>query len=188
VNAGSPSTPTDRVLEALPCPTLVVDAAGSVVYANAAARRALGASEGAPLDATLGCLPGDGGRCVAGPRCAGCGVRAAVARALAGEPARARGFVLRSGPGGEPADLHLAAHAAPVELDGGRHAAVVLEDVNTVLSDPAILRVCGACGRVEDDEGEWLPLHHFLEDSLGLDASEALCGACGRGAGPAGEP
>ncbi len=165
------------ILEALPHPTLLLDAEQRIVHANAAARGLFGAQAGATLAATVGCVEA-AGSCGSSERCGGCAIRAVVSGALAGESTRARALLLRSGPAGEPADLHLLAVGAPLEQGGAAHAVLVLEDVDQMLIDPRVLRVCGACGRVEDEEGEWYPLHRYLEDRLGLEAGEALCQAC----------
>jgi PAS domain-containing protein len=180
VTSSSSSDPrlASAVLDALPLPMLVVDAALRVVHANAAARSALGAAAGTPLGEALGCAEG-GGPCGAGARCAACAIREAATRALAGESVRARGFLLRSGAGGEPADLHVLASASPVDLGDGRHAVLVLEDADRILLDPDVVRICAGCGKVEDDEGGWHPLHRYLEDRLGL-ALEELCDTCAR--------
>ncbi len=171
------------ILDALPCPTLVVDAACRVVHANAAARTILHAVPGAALGDALGCTNVVRGVCGEVARCAACVFRDAARRALGGEAARARGFVIRTDRDGAPADLHLLAVASPLDVAGAPHAVLVFDDVDQILGDPGVVRVCGGCGRVEDQEGEWYPLHRFLEDRLGLEASEALCGECARGRG-----
>jgi PAS domain-containing protein len=171
------------VLEAHPVPTLVVDAAFRIAQVNAAARRLTGAREGASLTGLLSCTephpPG------AGERCPGCAIHRSVARALAGEAVRERGFVLRSGARGKPADLHLLAFAAPLEREGGAHAILAVADANALLADPRVVRVCEGCGRIEDEEGHWHPLHRYLEDRLGLEAEGPLCDACSEGGAPA---
>lgn len=167
------------VLDALPLATLVVDAALRVVHANATARATVRAASGAALGEALGCAEAAAGGCAGGARCAGCAVRDAVVRALGGEAVRARGFLLRSGARGEPEDLHLLASAGPLDLGGARHAVVVLQDADRILLDPAVVRICAGCGRVEDEEGAWHALHRYLEDRLGL-ALEELCDACAR--------
>lgn len=174
------------ILEALPCAVLLVDPAYRVRHANRAARTVLGREPGVSLGEALGCADPEKGGCGAGGRCAGCEFRGAVRSALGGEPARARGFLLRAGDGGEPADLHLLAIASPVALDGVTHAVLVLQDLDPIIGDPGVVRVCAGCGAVEDEEGEWLPLHRYLEDRVGLEASEALCVACRRRSEPEG--
>jgi hypothetical protein len=173
---------TAAVLEALPAGVLVVDGALQVVHANAAARAALGLSAGAALGDALGCSEAGAAPCGAGAGCAACAIRGAVERALSGERVRARGFVLRTGPTGEPADLHVLAAAAPLDVGGIRQAVLLLEDADRLLQDPAVVRICGGCGKVED-EGGWHPLHRYLEDRLGL-ALEHLCPDCGGEGGP----
>jgi len=166
------------ILDAHPVPTLVVDASFRIVHANGAARRLLGAREGVKLGAALPCVePRAPGACGTGARCAGCAVHRAAARALAGDSVRDRGFVLRSD-GGAPADLHLLASAAPFARDGAPHAILALEDANAILADPGVVRVCEGCGRVQDEEGGWHPLHRYLEDRLGLESTGPLCDAC----------
>jgi hypothetical protein len=167
------------VLEAHPVPTLLVAADLGVVRANAAARRLLGAREGRGLGEAVGCVEGrPPGGCAVGSRCGGCAFQRCVERALAGEPSRARGFVMRSGAGGAPADLHLIATGAPFRGGGGaRQAILALDDANAILADPAVVHVCGGCGRGQDEEGGWHPLHRYLEDRLGLEGG-TLCDVC----------
>jgi hypothetical protein len=167
------------VLDALPLAILVVDASLRVVQANAAARAALGASAGTALGEVIPCAHGSAAPSGAGARCAGCAVGDAVRRALAGAPARARGVLLRGGPGGAPA--HLLATAAPLRRGGARRAVLVLEDPDRILLDGPPVRIWAGCERVEDDDGCWYPLHRFLEDRFG-PSPEALCDLCGRGA------
>lgn len=177
----SPPSPrvAPAVLEALPLAVVALDGALRVVHANAAARAMLGARAGAELGDALGCAEARAGPCGAAARCAGCRIRDAALRGLAGETLRVRAFVLRSDDRGEPSDLHLLATAAPLDLDGARHAVLALEDADRLLLDPGIVRICAGCGRVGDEEGGWHPLHRYLEDRLGL-ASEELCDACAR--------
>jgi hypothetical protein len=92
---------------------------------------------------------------------------------------RERGFVLR-GEGTRPGDLHLLASAGPFDHGGVRHAILALEDLNAMLGDPGLMRVCDGCGRMKDEEGGWHPLHRYLEDRLGLEASGPLCPECER--------
>jgi PAS domain-containing protein len=179
-----PHRPPDQhlaaaALEALPVPTVVVDGDLRVVTANAIARRLLGAHAGVPLGDALGCvdakLPGS---CGSGQRCATCTFRRTAQRAIHGETVRDRGFVMK---GDSPEnDLHLIARAGPFEHDG-RLAILALDDINEILGDPGILRVCEGCGRVRDEEGGWHPLHRFLEDRLGVEASGPLCDDCASG-------
>jgi hypothetical protein len=170
-------------LEAHPGATLVVDARLGIVIANAAARRLLGARKGRTLADALPCVEGrPPGGCAPGSRCGGCAIHRCVARALAGERARARGFVLRSGPRGAPADLHLLAAATPLGRAGARRAVLAVEDANAILSDPGLVTVCEGCGRVQDEEGGWHVLHRYLQDRLGMELAGPLCARCeGRG-------
>lgn len=170
------------VLEAHPMQTLVVDSALRVVYANRAAQRLLGVRDGMKLGDALSCAEaGAPGGCGTGPRCEPCAFHRSVERALRGETARERGFILRNGAGGEPADLHLLAFAAPFDRDGAPHAILALADANAILADPGVVRVCEGCGRVRDEEGRWHPLHRYLEDRLGLELAGPLCETCAGG-------
>jgi PAS domain-containing protein len=178
----SPRTPADEhlfaaALECHPLPTVIVDADLRVVSANELARRVLGAHEGVPLGDSLGCvdarLPGG---CGTGARCATCAFRRTAQRAIAGETVRDRGFVMR---GDSPEDdFHLMARAGPFRRDGGRLAILALDDLNDLLRDPGILRVCEGCGRVKDEDGGWHPLHRFLADRLGIETAGPLCDDC----------
>lgn len=166
------------VLDAHPAPTLVVGRDLVVVRANAAARRLLGAREGTRLGEALACVEARApGGCAAGSRCGGCAFQRCVERALAGEAGRERGFVLRSGAGGAPADLHLIAACTPFDGAGARQAILALDDANAILADPGIVRVCEGCGRVQDEEGQWHVLHRYLADRLGIEGG-LLCDAC----------
>ncbi len=167
------------VLDSHPVPTLVADAELRIVHLNAVARRLLGAREGVLLGDALGCVDAAApGGCGAGSRCGGCAFRRCVQRALAGEVVRDRGFVLRGDVGNAP-DLHLLASAGPFEHDGAKLAILAVDDANAILGDPGVVRVCEGCGRVQDEEGGWHPLHRYLEDRLGLDGGAgALCETC----------
>jgi hypothetical protein len=172
------------LLDAHPSPTLLVDGAFRVAHANGAARRLLGARDGKSLADVLACVePQSPGCCAPGSRCASCAFRHSVERALAGEPARERGFVLGTG-GRAGADLHLIGSAVPFEHEGARYAILAVDDANAILADPGVVRVCAGCGRVQDEEGGWHPLHRYLEDRLGIESSGPLCDGCGpRGGG-----
>lgn len=184
-SAGRP-TPVPRqlgaaALDAHPIPTLVLDRDLRVVAANSAARRLIGARDGDTLGEALVCVearaPGGCGKAL---RCGSCAFRRAVQRALAGETARERGFVLR-GEGAPDGDLHLLASAGPLEHGSSDLAVLGLDDANAILADPTIVRICEGCGRVKDEEGGWHPLHRYLEDRLGLEAPGPLCGDCEAG-------
>ncbi len=168
------------ILEALPHPTFLVDADRRVVLANAAGRGLFGAEVGATLGSALGCAEAAAGGCGAKPTCSDCTIAEVVRRALAGERARVRAFLLRTGEGGEPADLHVLVSGAPFRTAGAAHAILVLEDVDQILADPCVVRICEACGRIQDEEGDWYPLHRYLQDRLGLEASEEICPECAR--------
>lgn len=168
-------------LEVHPHPTLVLDGALRVVGASGLARSVLGARAGGLLGDALGCvearLPGG---CGSGPRCDACAFRRSALRAVGGETVRERGFVLRGdGPGH---DLHLIVRAGPL-AHGGRLAILAFDDADELLGDPDVVRICEGCGRVRDEEGGWHPLHRYLADRLGLEASGPLCEDCASGRG-----
>jgi PAS domain-containing protein len=172
--------------DAHPIPTLVVDGELRLVTANASARRLFGATEGTLLGDALGCIDAASpGGCGAGDRCGGCAFRLAARRALAGERSRARGFVIRGEQGERGGDVHLIAAAVPLRHEGHGFAILALSDVNAVLGDPEVVRICEGCGRVQDDDGAWHPLHRYLEDHLGIGENGPLCEDCVAG-GPAG--
>lgn len=180
---GSDARVAASVLEAHPHATILVDRERRVVYANAAARALLGARAGADLARSLGCVEAAFGPCRMTSTCARCAVGQTIAAALDGRPARGRAFLIR-GEEHDPAnDLHVLVSASPFERGGAPHAILVLQDVNALLADPDVLRVCGGCGRVQDDDGgEWYPLQRYLEDRLGLEGGSLLCPACSAGA------
>jgi hypothetical protein len=168
------------MLEAHPAPALLVSAGFRVVGANAAARRLVGGRAGASLEEVLACVEARASGPCGNASCGGCAFRRAVERALAGERARARGFVLRGGARRQP-DLHLIGLAGPFRHAGARHAILALDDANAMVADPGIVRVCEGCGRVQDEEGHWHALHRYLEDRLGLEGGGPLCDACDPG-------
>jgi hypothetical protein len=173
--------------DAHPIPTLVVESGLRIVAANASARRLYGATEGDKLGNALGCLDARSpGGCGSTERCGGCALRRAAERALAGERSRGRGFVIRGEPGDRPGDAHLIAAAVPLRHEGQAFAILALSDVNAALGDPDVVRICEGCGRVEDDDGAWHPLHRYLEDHLGLGENGQLCQDCAAGAPPGG--
>ncbi|HEX9243521.1 MAG TPA: PAS domain-containing protein [Anaeromyxobacter sp.] len=168
--------------DAHPIPTLVLDARLRVVVANASARRLFGATEGTPLGNALGCIDARSpGGCGSTDRCGGCAFRRAAERAIAGERTRERGFVIRGDQAERPGDAHLLAAAVPLRHEGQPFAILALNDVNAVLGDPDVVRICDGCGRVQDDDGAWHPLHRYLEDHLGIGDTGPLCGDCAAG-------
>lgn len=188
-NSGRTPTPVPRpfgsaVLDAHPMPTVVVDATVRVVFANAPAKRLFGVREGVKLGEALACVDAKDDACGLGPRCTGCAFRRVAVQAVAGTPGVERGFILRAGPG-DPEDLHLLAFATPFERDGAPHAVLAFADVNALLGDPGIVKICEGCGKVQDEEGAWHALHLYLEDRLGLETAGGLCDDCHDGAGRA---
>lgn len=165
------------IAEVHPHPTVLVDRTRRIVFANAAARDRLGARAGMDLGSALGCAELGDGRCGTEKRCARCAVDRVVERALGGERTRRRAYLLRTGPGGEPADLHVLLSASALQRGGSAHAVLVLQDLNELLADPEVLSVCAGCGRIEED-AEWYPLARYLEVRLGLEAGDALCPTC----------
>jgi hypothetical protein len=107
-----------------------------------------------------------------------------VERALAGERSRERGFVIRGEGVERPGDAHLIAEAVPLRHDGHPYAILALCDVNAVLGDPRLVQICEGCGRVQDDDGRWHPLHRYLEDHLGIGETGPLCDDCAAGGTP----
>jgi hypothetical protein len=184
VSGGAAARPVDAIaFDAHPVPTLVVDAGARVVSANASARRLFGATEGMLLGDAIGCADARSpGGCGSTARCGGCAFRRAAERALAGERARERDFVIRGDPAQGKGDAHLLVAAQPLRHEGQALAILALTDVNAVLADPDVVRICEACGRVQDDEGAWHPLHRYLEDHLGLGDGGPLCDDCDAGA------
>ncbi len=182
VPRGTPRQLCAATLDAHPVPTVVADGGLRVVCANAAARRLLGAREGVLLGEALACVDSRApGGCGSSLRCGSCAFRRAAERALQGETVRDRGFVLR-GEGEEHGDLHLLASAGPLEHGGATYAILALEDLNAMLGDRGLMRVCEGCGRMKDEEGGWHPLHRYLEDQLGIEAPGPLCPECEQGA------
>jgi hypothetical protein len=171
-------------LEAHPNPTVLVDRERRIVLANAAARDALDVRAGRDLGSALHCAGGTCEGCGGSARGARCPLDRVVRSALAGRSARGRAFLLRTGARGEPADLHVLASAAPLARRGAPHAVVVLQDVDALLEGADLLRACAGCGRVEADDGEWYPLHRYLEDRLGVELPGPMCPRCGRGPHP----
>jgi PAS domain-containing protein len=167
-------------LEHHPLPTVIVDKDLRVVSANGIARQLLGAHEGVPLGDALGCVDArPPSACGSGGRCATCAFRRTAQRAINGETVRDRGFVMKSDHPED--DLHLIARAGPFDLEGsGRLAILALDDVNDMLRDPGIVRVCEGCGRVKDEEG-WHPLHRFMADRLGIETAGPICDECAAG-------
>jgi hypothetical protein len=179
----APRQTAAAALDAHPVPTVVVDSDFRIVLANDGARSLLGAPEGSSLVDALGCVDArEPGKCGETARCGGCNFRRCVERALAGEVARGRGFVLRGSHEGGLGDLHLLAIASPFEHGSAPHAILALYDANALVVDPGVMDVCGGCGRVQDEEGAWLPFHRYVEDRLGLELTGRLCDACERGA------
>jgi hypothetical protein len=188
VPGASPATRTLGAVafESHPIPTLVVESGLRIVAANASVRRLFGATEGDKLGNALGCMDARSpGGCGSTERCGGCALRRAAERALAGERSRERGFVIRGDQGDRPGDAHLIAAAVPLRHDGQAFAILALSDVNAVLGDRDVVRICEGCGRVEDDDGAWHPLHRYLEDHLGIENGQ-LCVDCAAGAPPRG--
>jgi hypothetical protein len=181
--AGSGARPlAAAALDAHPLPTLVVDGTLRVTVANVAARRLLGAAEGSALGDALGCVDARSpGVCGEGERCGGCEFRRAAKRALAGERVRERGFVIRGEHAVAGGDAHLLADATPLKHEGQPHAVLAFTDMNALILDPSVgSRICEGCGRVQDDEGAWHPLHRYLQDHLDIETGP-LCGDCAAG-------
>ncbi len=58
------------------------------------------------------------------------------------------------------------------ELKNGRHRVHAQEDA---------VRICAKCKKVQDDQGEWIPVEEFLRRTAGLSFTHEFCGECGDG-------
>jgi PAS domain-containing protein len=183
-DADAPFVGRERLLfDALPAPTLLMDARARIVAANRASLALLGPDRGwlrrAAGDA-LHCLNAEPAGCGEQPACADCVIRSCVARVHAsGTVVRERtALALRDGRGLR--EVWLLVSGSPLEHRGVRHALVTLEDVTELVRARSLLPMCAHCRRLRSDTHYWMTVEEYLKEHHDVDVSHGLCLDCAR--------
>jgi hypothetical protein len=144
-----------RILDAFPALSMVVDEDVSVIAFNTAASRELDLDENALRKLTgdvLGCSNAwHGGGCGRTRKCKNCEVRLAIGAASSGSVVERKMTTMHLRVGGVERDVHLLVSATPVEHDGRYRVLLIIENVTELYTLRRLLGVCSSCGRTRDD-------------------------------------
>ena len=174
-----------QVLDAMPTPVFVVDAAVCVRDMNAAAQAFLHATDSLAgirlCGEILQCVHAlnDGHPCGETPFCSHCVVRDAVTVAGRGEPAVRRWTRMQLVVESRLRDVCLLVTATQFQTGGEALTLLVLEDVTDVTELRALLPVCSICGKVRSEgDDRWESLHDYLRHHTGLRFTHGVCPDC----------
>lgn len=144
-----------RILNAFPALSMVVDDDVSVIAFNTAASRELDLDEKALRKLTgdvLGCSNAwHGGGCGRSRKCKNCEVRLAIGAASSGVGVERKKTTMQLRIGGVERDVHLLVSATPVEHEGRFRVLLIIENVTELYALRRLLGVCAHCGRTRDD-------------------------------------
>lgn len=176
-----------QLLDALPLYLFLVDGDVTILDYNAAAAALLGPDHNQTLrkrgGEALNCIHSHESTegCGRGTRCAGCPLRDAVKRALAGEKvvrSRVRLELVAEGSGAKDLDLLLT--ASPFSYKGHRRVVLMFEDLSPLVKLERLVPVCLKCHRVRDDEAYWSEFDDYLRENVALRLGRSLCPECER--------
>jgi PAS domain-containing protein len=170
------------LFEAIPITTMVVDEEKYVVKVNDAFMKMLqlGPEEivGRGGD-ILGCIHAAGPEgCGYGPICEKCVPGNVAMQAIHGQSiTRAKGTltVFRNG---EIHVLYLLITAAPLLIEGKRHAVLIVEDISNVTQLSGMVPICSSCKKIRALDGSWYEIERFIEKHSEAQFTHDCCPEC----------
>ena len=173
------------LLDAMPCPVLVVEEDVRIVDFNTAAAKILNEKRDLVLHQRAGdilhCLHStetpDG--CGHAPACPRCPIRNSVNSALDGEtPQRQTVKLEMLTQDDQTVTALFLITVAPLAFENRRLAVVILEDIREITMLRQMLPICAHCKQVRDDENYWQSVESFLATNLDIDFTHSLCPDC----------
>ncbi|MEI6562561.1 MAG: PAS domain-containing protein [Verrucomicrobiota bacterium] len=172
------------LLDAMPCPVLVVEEDVRIVDFNTAAGKILDEKRELVVQRRAGemlhCLhsfetPEGCGRA---PACRQCPVRNSVNHALGGQTPLRQTVKLDLVMQGQTVQALFLITVAPLTFEDVRLAVVILEDIREIAMLRQMIPICSNCKQVRTDENYWQSVESYLETHLDLDCTHSLCPSC----------
>lgn len=169
------------LLDAMPCPVLVVEEDVRIVDFNTAAGKILDEKRELVVQRRAGemlhCLhsfetPEGCGRA---PACRQCPVRNSVNHALGGQTPLRQTVKLDLVMQGQTVQALFLITVAPLTFEDVRLAVVILEDIREIAMLRQMIPICSNCKQVRTDENYWQSVESYLETHLDLDCTHSLC-------------
>lgn len=172
------------ILDAVPCPILVVEEDVRIVDFNPAAGALLQQERTVILRQRAGqvlhCIhsletPGGCGRA---PACSDCPVRNGVNQALAGQTPPRQTVKLELVAGDNVTEALFLISVTPLAFQEKAFALVVLEDVREITLLRQMLPICSRCKQVRNDANFWQSVETYLSAHLDIACTHSLCPEC----------
>ena len=172
------------LLDAMPCPVLVVEEDVRIVDFNTAAGKTLAEKRELVIQRRAGevlhCLhsqetPQGCGRA---PACRTCPIRNAVNSALLGETPLRQAVELELVTQGKVTQALFLITVAPLVFENARLAVVILEDIREITLLRQIVPICSHCKQIRNDESYWQSVESYLATHQESDSAHSLCATC----------
>lgn len=171
-----------KLFDAIPALTLVVDAKGNVRAINEATANLLGSPEevvqmgkGGNI---LSCVNAMGNECGLTPVCDFCVIRKTSMEAIQGHTVRRAKGDLEIISQGKSQLIRVLVSSAPFNYKGQSLAIVIIENVTSITELSGILNTCAFCGRIKNHQGNWQKLEPFIQENSEIDFSHGICPDC----------
>ncbi|MDD3088383.1 MAG: hypothetical protein PHT95_00360 [Candidatus Omnitrophica bacterium] len=171
-----------KVIEGLPMAILIVDDDVKILGLNAAAKKLVPGDEVSVMKKGgefLHCVNETDKGCGKGRFCKGCVIRGSVEQALKDMvPVLMKRAHMKLDIQGKTVLANLLITAAPIENDGVRFVALVIQDVNELINLSRLLPICSNCKKIRDENGSWETMEEYFEDRVNVDFSHGMCPDC----------
>ena len=172
------------LLDAMPCPVLVVEEDVRIVDFNTAAGKILDEKRELVLHRRAGeilhCLHSietpEG--CGHAPACLQCPIRNAVNSALEGQTPLRQTVKLELVMQERVVEALFLITVAPLIFEDVHLAVVILEDIREIAMLRRMIPICSNCKEIRTDENYWQSVESYLGTHLELDCTHSLCPSC----------
>jgi len=172
------------LLDAMPCPVLVVEEDVRIVDFNTAAGKILNEKRELVIQRRAGemlhCLHSfetpEG--CGHAPACRDCVIRNSVNSALVDQIPHRQTVKLELVMQGQTVEALFLITVAPLTFEDSRLAVVILGDIREITMLRQMIPICSNCKQVRTDENYWQSVESYLETHLELDCTHSLCPNC----------
>jgi len=172
------------LLDAMPCPVLVVEEDVRIVDFNTAAGKILDAKRELVIHRRAGemlhCLHSletpEG--CGHSPVCRNCLIRNSVNSALTGQTPLRQTVKLDLVMQERTVEALFLITVAPLTFEDVHLAVVILEDIRELTLLRQMIPICSNCKQIRTDENYWQSVESYFETHLELDCTHSLCPSC----------
>jgi len=174
------------LLNAMPCPVLVVEEDVRIVDFNTAASKIIDEKREVVLRRRAGemlhCLHStetlEG--CGHAPACAHCPIRNSVNLALAGQTPPRQTVKLQLVAADQIVEALFLITVAPLIFNNHHLAIVILEDVREIALLRQLLPICSNCKQIRNDDNYWQSVESYLDAYLDIDCTHSFCPDCAK--------